>query len=84
MRLLLLNLLLTLPLCAEFRAAVVKVDITPATPKWLLGYADRQSTGVLDRIHHRVVALDDGQTRFLLVSTDLCMFSPSLSDEAAR
>ncbi|MFN9263888.1 MAG: dicarboxylate/amino acid:cation symporter, partial [Acidobacteriota bacterium] len=26
----------------------------------ILGYADRQSTGVLDRIHHRVVALDDG------------------------
>lgn len=82
--LLLLNLLLTLPLCAEFRAAVVKVDITPATPKWLLGYADRQSTGVLDRIHHRVVALDDGQAKFVLVSTDLCMFSPSLYDEAAR
>jgi hypothetical protein len=82
--LLLLNLLLTLPLCAEFRAAVVEVDITPATPKWLLGYADRQSTGVLDRIHHRVVALDDGQAKFVLVSTDLCMFSPSLYDETAR
>jgi neutral ceramidase len=84
MRLLLLTLLLSLPLAAEFRAAVVKVDITPATPKWLLGYADRQSTGVHDPIHHRIVALDDGQSQFVLVSTDLCMFSPSVYDEAAR
>jgi neutral ceramidase len=84
MRLLLLTLLLSLPLAAEFRASVVKVDITPATPKWLLGYADRQSTGIHDRIHHRIVALDDGASKFLLVSTDLCLFSPSLYDEAAR
>ncbi len=86
MRLLILTLLL-LPLsaAAEFRAAVVKVDITPATPKWLLGYADRQSSaGVNDPIHHRVVALDDGTTKFVIASTDLCMFSPSLYDEAAR
>jgi len=86
MRLLILTLLLLpLPAAAEFRASVVKVDITPATPKWLLGYADRQSSaGVNDPIHHRVVALDDGVTKFVIASTDLCMFSPALYDEAAR
>ena len=69
---------------AGFRAAVVKVDITPTTPKWLLGYGPRQSTGVHDPIFHRIVAMDDGGTKFLLVSTDLCLFSPSVYEEAAR
>ena len=41
---------------AGFRAAAVRVDITPQTPQWLLGYQARQSTGVHDNIYHRVVA----------------------------
>lgn len=68
---------------AEFRAAVVKVDITPKTPKWLMGYAARQSTGVYDPIFHRIVVMDDGTTRFALISTDVCVFSPTLYDELA-
>lgn len=62
---LLLNLLLILlavPALAEFRAATVKVDITPETPQWLHGYAPRMSTGVHDRLYHRIAALDDGTT----------------------
>jgi hypothetical protein len=54
-----------------FRAAVVKVDITPETPQWLRGYDPRQSTGVLDRLYHRIVVLDDGTSQFFLVSTDV-------------
>jgi neutral ceramidase len=68
---------------AEFRASVVKIDITPKTPKWLMGYAARQSTGVLDPIYHRILVLDDGATRFALVSTDVCVFSPTLYDQLA-
>jgi uncharacterized glyoxalase superfamily protein PhnB len=48
---------------AEFRAAAVKVDITPKTPQWLMGYGARQSTGVHDPIFHRIAALDDGSTQ---------------------
>ncbi len=66
------------------RAATVKVDITPETPQWLLGYQARQSTAVLDRIHHRVLALESGDTRFYLISSDLCLFSPSLYDGVMR
>ena len=66
---------------AQFRASVVKIDITPDQPQWLLGYGPRQSTGVHDRIYHRIVAMDDGQTQFFLVSTDICLFSPSVYDE---
>ena len=77
-------LLAVLPLsAASFRASAAKVDITPETPQWLLGYGPRQSTGVHDRIYHRVIALDDGRTQFFLVSSDLCLFSPELYDEVA-
>src|ERR1035438_8724811 len=48
----------------------------------LAGYPARQSTGVHDRLYHRIVAMDDGQTQFFLVSSDLCLFAPSVYDEA--
>ncbi len=61
----------------QFRAACVKVDITPDTPQWLHGYAPRQSEGVHDRIYHRIAAMDDGDKTFFLVSTDICTIDPS-------
>ena len=69
---------------APFRAGAAKVDITPATPQVLMGYNPRTSTGVHDRIWHRVLVLDDGQTEFVLVASDLCLFSPELYDEVAE
>jgi neutral ceramidase len=75
------------PLCVaqeqagNFRASVVKVDITPSSSKWLAGYPARQSTGVHDHLFHRIVALDDGHTQFFLISSDLCLFAPSVYDE---
>ena len=66
---------------AEFRAAVVKVDITPATPQWLMGYGPRKSTGVRDRIFHRIAALDDGKTQVFIIASDLCLFSPTVYDD---
>lgn len=66
-----------------FRAAVVKVDITPSTPQWLMGYGARKSTGVRDRIFHRIALLDDGRTQVAIVASDLCLFSPTVFDEAA-
>ena len=67
----------------NFRASAVKVDITPTDSQWLMGYAARQSTGVHDRIYHRIVAMDDGTTQFFLVSSELCVFSPVVYDEVA-
>lgn len=54
-----------------FRAAVVKVNITPDTPQWLRGYNPRQSTAVLDSLFHRIVILDDGKTQFYLISSEV-------------
>lgn len=68
---------------AGFRASVVKIDITPDVPKMLLGYAARKSTGVHDRIYHRIIALDDGVKQFFLVSSDICVISPSEYDHVA-
>jgi len=70
----------TAPAPAGLRAAAVKVDITPQTSQWLMGYQARRSTGVHDRIYHRVVALDTGDAQFYLISSDLCLFSPTLYD----
>ena len=67
-----------------FRAAVAKVDITPASPQMLRGYAPRMSTGIHDRIYHRIVALDDGSTTFYLISSDLCSLSPAFCDQVTR
>lgn len=69
---------------ADFRASVVKIDITPQTPQWLMGYGPRLSTGVHDPIFHKIVALDDGLTQFFLISSDLCIFSPSVYDDATK
>jgi hypothetical protein len=66
---------------AQLRAAVVKEDITPSDSQYLLGYNERKSTGVLDHIYHRIVAIDDGTTQFFIVSTDLCLYSPSEYDK---
>lgn len=67
----------------RFRASVVKIDITPADSQMLAGYAARKSTGVNDRIFHRIVALDDGKTQFFLVSTEIGKMSPSQYDRVA-
>lgn len=73
------------PLCrAAFRASAVEVDITPTTSQWLMGYNARQSTGVHDKIYHRIVAMDDGKTQFYLVASDLCLFSPAVYDEVTE
>ena len=68
---------------SQFRASVLKVDITPDDSQNLLGYGARKSTGILDRIFHRIVVMDDGKTQFILVSSDICLFSPAEYDRVA-
>ncbi len=68
------------PSRAEFLASALKVDITPGNSQWLMGYAARQSTGVHDRIYHRIAAISDGATQVYLIASDLCVFSPSVYD----
>lgn len=67
----------------NLKAAVVKMDITPDNSQWLLGYGPRKSTGVHDRIYHRILLLDDGDEIFCLVSSDICLVSPAEYDRVA-
>jgi neutral ceramidase len=75
---------LTNAAAAGFRASVVKLDITPETSQWLCGYGPRQSTGVHDRLYHRIIAMDDGKTQFFLISTDIAEISPGFYDQVMR
>ena len=68
----------------DFRASCVKVDITPETPQWLLGYGPRKSEGVHDRLYHRIAAMDDGKMQFFLVSSDLAAISPAFYEQFSR
>lgn len=84
-RVLLIAVLAALPTAAApLRAGAARVDITPSTSQWLMGYNARKSTGVLDHIFHRAVVLEAGGQEFALVASDLCLFSPAVYDEAAR
>jgi len=71
---------------STFRASVVKVDITPEEPQHMQGYPrhEQKSNGVLDRLYHRIVAMDDGKTQFFLVSSDICLIAPSEYDHMAE
>jgi hypothetical protein len=71
---------------AQFRAAVVKVDITPEEPQQMQGYPrhEKKSEGVLDRLYHRIIALDDGKNQLFIVSSDICLIAPSEYDHMAE
>lgn len=62
-------------------AGSAKIDITPPVGTPLNGYGDRMgrnSTSVHDPLWARTVFLDDGETRFFLVSLDLVAVNPEL------
>ena len=70
-------IVLLAPFAMGFRASVVKIDITPEDTQWLVGYYARQSDGVHDPLFHRIVAMEDGDSLFILIASDLGGYSPS-------
>ncbi|MFL5787659.1 MAG: neutral/alkaline non-lysosomal ceramidase N-terminal domain-containing protein [Flavisolibacter sp.] len=68
----------------KFKAAVVKINITPHDSQYLLGYKERKSTGVHDSIYEKVLVMDDGLTQFILISSDICLFSPVEYEHLAK
>lgn len=71
---------------AEWRAGVAAIDITPDGPVWMSGYAARTkpSTGVLQPLNAKALALDDGRGgRAVIVTADLIGFSRPTADAIA-
>lgn len=72
------------PVCAQFRAGVAKVKITPATPVWLTGFAarTRPAESVAQDIWAKVLAIEDAKgAKFVLVTADLIGFTREITDE---
>lgn len=84
-------LLLTFVLCVasfgrEAQVGVSKVDITPAEPIWLSGYAVRSkpSEGVVHRLWAKALAIEDGSRgRVVIVTTDLIGLPRAITDVVA-
>src|SRR5688572_22219397 len=68
---------------ADYKAGVGRVDITPAGPIWLSGYAARTkpSEGVLQRIWAKALAIEDRKAgRLLIITTDVVGLPRSVTD----
>jgi neutral ceramidase len=73
MRTLLLLALLAVRMNAELRAGVAKADLDPPLGIHMAGYGPtRTSTGTLDPLEARVLALSDGSRTVALITLDLC------------
>jgi neutral ceramidase len=62
-----------------FKASAAQVDLNPPVGSWMTGFAARiyPTTGLHDPIMAHAVLLDDGRTRFALVTCDLIGFTPA-------
>ncbi|MCA2967438.1 MAG: neutral/alkaline non-lysosomal ceramidase N-terminal domain-containing protein [Acidobacteriaceae bacterium] len=78
-------LLLSLPLlAADYKAGFGRMDITPAQPIYLSGYAARKkpSEGVLQKIWAKALAIEDNKgNRVVIVTTDLIGLPRPLADQ---
>ena len=71
---------------AQWKAGVAQADITPSGPVWMSGYAarTRPSEGVLQPLHAKALALDDGRGgRVVIVTSDIIGFSRPTADVIA-
>jgi hypothetical protein len=74
------------PTGKTFRAGAFAADTTPLELPISVngGMQDRQATQVSDRLHARVLVLDDGRVRIAIVVCDLCAIPRDMCDEAKR
>ena len=71
---------------ADFKAGVARIDITPQTPIWMSGYADRShpSTGVVHPLWTKALAIEDNKSgRVVIVTTDLIGLPRTITDLVA-
>jgi len=71
---------------ANLKAGIGRVEITPAGPIWMSGYAARThpSDGVLTRLWARALAIESGPgARIVIVSTDVVGVPRAVSEQVA-
>jgi len=71
---------------ADFKAGVARIDITPTSPIWMTGYADRShpSTGVIHPLWAKALAIEDNKgSRVVIVTTDLIGLPRAITDLVA-
>ena len=80
-------LLLSLPLPAQYRAGIARVDITPPIGHEMGGYAARKhgSTGIHDPLYATVLVIESGENSIALITCDLRSFvSTRVGEEVAK
>src|SRR5688572_33471407 len=71
---------------ASLRAGVARVDITPAGPLWMFGYAARThpSEGVLTRLWAKALAIESSPAgRVVIVTVDVVGILGTIADQVA-
>jgi len=70
----------------QWRAGVASLAITPAEPIWMAGYAARKkpAEGTLTELYAKAVALQAGEQRMVIVTTDLIGIPRSLAVDVSR
>jgi neutral ceramidase len=69
----------------DLKVGVSKHEITPERPAWLAGYGARNkpSEGVHDPLFLTAIVFDDGNTRLVMLSADLCFVPLSIKEQIA-
>ena len=66
-----------------FRAGAATSNVTPELGSSINGgFQDGKAMFIHDQLHARCLALDDGQTKLVLVTVDSCVIQRSIFDEA--
>lgn len=69
----------------DFKAGAATSNITPDLGSSMNGgFQDRQAVFIHDELHARCLALDDGQTKLVLVVADSCVIGRDIFDEAKK
>lgn len=71
---------------AHLKAGVARIEITPAEPVWMSGYAARShpSTGVLVRLWAKALAFESSRNRrIVIVTADVVGIPRAVTDEVA-
>lgn len=80
-----LSLLAAVRAAAELSAGAAAIDTTPPLGLSLVGNMnDQKGAHIHDPLHARCLVLDDGGTRLVLVTADLCLIPRDVCDNAKR